>query len=346
MRIEWGEAIRYRRWDALEWLAKKDPSQDLCDTVFELASGLEDTRDQKSLKKVLFMLRQRGFAPSILTASPEEDQPTKPPVKPGSRAFISTHVAPASFFILYNHPHIHGDQQIMWGLDYASNAVITRERWLQKRYSHWVMLNDLPALSNPDLWYTEIDPAYALWKIKSVYEKRDPELLEIRHSHGPVKEDIRRAQPVPHPGLDIDCPKIKAAELRDLLPQIPGVRSWHLTFPDWHDIWQVAYDGIWDPEVGDDELWLTVREGLEQWLAETFNPDGLEPFALSCMDMAYCLLHKPGCEEFAPIMMATRADYLRLGPKAALCDVVLNRTATAIIKQAKTSEQEALAEAA
>ena len=53
--------ISHRRWDLLEVLAKRDPSQQLCDTVAELLLGLHEREDKRPLKRVLYVLKQRGF---------------------------------------------------------------------------------------------------------------------------------------------------------------------------------------------------------------------------------------------------------------------------------------------
>ena len=57
------EAIRYRRWHELEEYAKWSPNQVLADTVSALAQTIGDKQDEKKLKKILFLLAQKGIRP-------------------------------------------------------------------------------------------------------------------------------------------------------------------------------------------------------------------------------------------------------------------------------------------
>ena len=63
MRREWADAIKNRRWDELERLAKWEPDQQLCDTIAELERGIAEKPDRKALRKILFMLAKAGFTP-------------------------------------------------------------------------------------------------------------------------------------------------------------------------------------------------------------------------------------------------------------------------------------------
>jgi hypothetical protein len=63
MRKEWTGWIKDRNWAALEKEAKREPNQALTDTVGELVRGLDEKADLKALKKILFLLKERGYKP-------------------------------------------------------------------------------------------------------------------------------------------------------------------------------------------------------------------------------------------------------------------------------------------
>ncbi|MBS1715898.1 MAG: hypothetical protein JST30_16340 [Armatimonadetes bacterium] len=56
--------VRERDWGALEAVARQGPNQQLCDTVNELANGLDDKSDVRKAKRILYFLREAGFTPS------------------------------------------------------------------------------------------------------------------------------------------------------------------------------------------------------------------------------------------------------------------------------------------
>lgn len=58
------EAIRYRRWNELEEYAKRRPDQLLADTVSALAESIGEKPDEKALRKILFLLAQKGITPN------------------------------------------------------------------------------------------------------------------------------------------------------------------------------------------------------------------------------------------------------------------------------------------
>ncbi len=77
MRWEWRDMIRTRDWAALEALARSEPGQQLCDTIHELACGLDCKKDVRSAKRILYFLRQSGFCPtSEKSSEPAFVQPT------------------------------------------------------------------------------------------------------------------------------------------------------------------------------------------------------------------------------------------------------------------------------
>jgi tellurite resistance protein len=71
MRWEWRNLVRTRDWDGLERLAKVEPNQQLCDTVAELAYGLEEKSDVKRAKRILYLLREAGYSPETERPEPE-----------------------------------------------------------------------------------------------------------------------------------------------------------------------------------------------------------------------------------------------------------------------------------
>jgi len=66
MRWQWRDMVRTRDWAAMEALARSEPSSQLCDTVNELANGLEDKADIKRARRILYFLREAGFKPTVL----------------------------------------------------------------------------------------------------------------------------------------------------------------------------------------------------------------------------------------------------------------------------------------
>ena len=170
MRYEWGDWVRYRRWDQFELLAKRDPTQQLCDTVAELARGMDNKIEIKTLKRILFMLKQQGFEPSDF-----EHLDPEPPKLPNV----------GSYGIMMS-PDSHGWRTYFYGQVISGEIwalyVVTLERYGiievdMLRYSDkvWPTMRTDLLEKHPAPIRAEVEPAYVLHRIRSAYENRGRE---------------------------------------------------------------------------------------------------------------------------------------------------------------------------
>lgn len=169
MRFEWSDWVRYHRWDQFELLAKSDPSQQLCDTVFELSIGFTDKTEVKKLKKILYILKLAGFEPT----DPERLDP-EPPKLPklggvGIMQSCDPHGWRGYFFGQFIGGEIHG--LLVVTLEEYGIVQITPVRFHEKVWE--VMKPDLLD-KHPAPFKAMVDPAYVLHRIRSAYENRNP----------------------------------------------------------------------------------------------------------------------------------------------------------------------------
>lgn len=165
MRREWSQWIRNRDWREFERLAKTDPDQVLADTVGELERGFEDKSDRKALRKVLFLLKQRGFEPAQIESQPTE----RPEPSPFTFAFMVSAEGQGDTVITYARQE---KNQVRWLIAYTNSTVGIRDAFEEK-----TSVEDAPAkaknlLTRQDYPFVgcEIPVDFALSRLRTARE--------------------------------------------------------------------------------------------------------------------------------------------------------------------------------
>lgn len=240
MRFEWGLMISERRWDLLEALARKDPSQQLCDTVQELILGLPDREDRRPLKRVLYVLRQKGFEPS----DPDQAKPESPKD------------AHAVFAILAS-ANRHGYTTLVYaardGLKVRQMFASVNDRWRFLRvrmvnYPHgkaqWAKEEVLSTYPAPLVEC--VDAGYVLFRIaRRVADQKNGELYR---PNGFWRRLLGEASEPEHPTTRIPSVRLDSAARLEHLRAHPVVSTWRLAIHPSEEVWSELLAARWSEE--------------------------------------------------------------------------------------------------
>ena len=192
MRREWTSWIKHRQWDAFEKEAKADPSHALADTVGELARGFDEKADRRALKKVLYLLSQKGFEPSEIE---EGEAKAEEPVAPYRAALMTSADPSGSTFVLVG---LETAGKVVW-----LRATIDEQVGVVEASEGTCPVDEAPAefqrmrqAMRPPMIAAEVAPEYALSRIVralGVQRGRAPSVIAYwgRHLDG--------VSPLPHP---------------------------------------------------------------------------------------------------------------------------------------------------
>jgi hypothetical protein len=257
MRLEWGELIRYRKWEEFEKLAKRNPSQQLCDTLYELIKGIEEPADRKILKKALYFVKTAGFTPMV--EWPEEDAvPKLPPVGVVGIMFSST----CHGYVGYTFAVIRA------GTVYIC-SVLSSPRFRSmhihlNKGSAEVFPETRPLLFNTGIGVLkrEMEPAYILHRIRRDYESSLEERRFGRFNAFWKQVFTHVPTEYPHPAEFMDMGEpISEEELRALMEH-PATVTWRIFLTPDDPFWEEIHALRWNEELTDEERAQGIYEVL------------------------------------------------------------------------------------
>ncbi|MDX2065756.1 MAG: hypothetical protein SFX74_08455 [Fimbriimonadaceae bacterium] len=82
MRREWTQALRERNWPQLERWIKQDADPSLATTLAEAADAFDAKPDRRAIKRLLFLLEQRGIRPDARPDAATSESATAEPAVP------------------------------------------------------------------------------------------------------------------------------------------------------------------------------------------------------------------------------------------------------------------------
>ena len=238
MRIEWGPIISERRWDVMEWMAKKQPSQQLCDTVAELAKGFEG-QDKRELKRVLYLLKQAGFEPidyDALEPATEEKRPAN--LLYSRTSECEYHGFSAYAYAVKNGKWIEGI--VMMGHDrwrFAKGASF-RSHYTEVEDAH-----EIPGRGIPEAVWHDCPHDYCLARIAKFV--RNKELGEIPRVHGYWKQRLPEVKDMPHPSVRYPAAKLTSAQRRQYIESHPSIKTWRAGFGTDEPFWEEIHPLRW-----------------------------------------------------------------------------------------------------
>jgi hypothetical protein len=332
MRREWTGWIKERRWEEFERLAKKDPTQDLADTVAEMERGFPDKPDRKALRKVLFLLRQAGYEPQEIETG---DVPAAAG-KPFEVGFLVSADAAGDSVVTYGYEQ---KGRVRWLVAHVNGQHgVTRAREEDVTLDEALAQAERSRASDPAPFVAaEVPAEYALGRIAQA-------VARTRMGLPPVVAFWRAALPKEWPGEHPAeaLPRDHATEddRRNAAIATDATLSWRLELgvatPVLEEL-QRVYNETRDEEAR--------REATEELIASTreriFTPEVVEEHAGRLLDLAY-LLHLRG-HPGGGILLAAADDLRERGPESDYAKALLDKTVVLLVETLRRSADRAKA---
>lgn len=322
MRLEWGPAISHRRWDLMEAFAKREPSQQLCDTAQNLLEGLTEKADRRALKKVLYLLAERGFTPTV--AEPEEKRAGDGPI--------------TVFSSQLSHPNIFGGRVFSFtafnGLMARMLSVFIFERQgkgLIKRATIFKnALHDFDVIRAKEFGegeWVDIAPAYLAARVK-----RAVDLFNSMHSQikGPWLKILEVANDsAPHPALSFKLPEPNPSARKHLVETHSSLLDMRAGIPDadriWEEIQPIYQMYRWDEARCKRELHTFFLDNRTYFFSDEWMEDHLNRLydlayishvkktgdTEGFLDLAYDLEARRSRSDYAELILRNIADNIR-----------------------------------
>jgi hypothetical protein len=334
MRREWTDAIKNRRWDELERLAKWEPDQQLCDTIAELERGIADKPDRKALRKILFVLAKAGFTPAGID---EETTSEATPAKPLEAAFMMS--ADAT-----------GDTPITYGLESGGKfkwltAYVNEAKGVRRASEDTMSVEDgkkrielLRKASAPPFLSAEIDPAFALSRIKAALAKNRPGTVPEAIAFW--RSTIDRAAEVPHPSMQLKAAKTKPSERAEDVLLMDTTMSWRIELGAATPIMERMYEAQQTAkDLGEDAQKEAVREAGIQARKEVLTTEIIAEHAMRLRDLAY-LMHLKGDKDFGKVLAAAE-ELEKKGAESEYAKGLVDKTVVIYVETMKRADKAA-----
>ncbi len=336
MRKEWIEAIKHRRWDEFERLSKWEPEQLLCDTIAELGRGFTDKADRKALKKILWILDKAGFRPTSVNEAEPTDVTKAEPIQVG---FMMSADA------MGDTPITFGMQQgikFRWltayvhetrGITRASDDSMSIEEG-QKRIDRLRTAEALPFLSG------EIEPQFALWRIKRALAKNRPGTIPEALAYWRTVVD--KANVAKHPADSLKAAKSKAVDRSENILLMDCTLSWRIELGAATPVLESMYQAQQANQGADEEAQsAAIKEAGAQARKAIFTTDLQAEHVMRLRDLAF-LMNQKGDEKFGLVLSA--ADELeKKGIDSEYAKGLVDKTVVVYVETMKRSDKEATA---
>lgn len=254
MRLEWGHWISQHRWDFFEYQAKKNPSQQLCDTVAELEAGIEAKGEKRELKRVLYLLKQAGYEPTPHHKPAElhrwNNRPLSP--RPNMRAFMSKPDAQGGNVFYFFYPKARTLHLATIGMNETARI-----------YAHahqWGPIGGMPVriefvkthAKESGFEIREAHADYVLSRISRCWREKFEE-DHVDDFTEPLLELFQQTEEMRHPALDLPLRSVTDEECRTLWKQYPASARWRLYVSCEHELMGDIHSIRWDPDFTEDE---------------------------------------------------------------------------------------------
>ena len=262
MRWEWSDWVRYHRWDQFELLAKSDPSQQLCDTVSELAKTIGNRAEEKALKRVLFLLRTAGFEPRD-EDSGEPAAPRLPRIEGFSVMFSPDMYGWRLFYVAI--PQGSSLHAIL--MHVMETGVRVKVSQVVKRVPYGTTQDreHIRRLAAPWQLCADLDTAYALHRMRFAYEACVKARLEMDRPLTAFWKRMFRLCPADHPHPACAYPLAMGTQHEERLKftrEFPPLSQWRMFLPDDDALWEEIHAVRWDETLSDVERRANIRQIL------------------------------------------------------------------------------------
>jgi hypothetical protein len=332
MRREWIEPIKHRRWDEFERLSKWEPDQLLCDTIAELERGLTEKADRKALRKILWILDKAGFTPTPLeeASAANETASVEAAFMMSADAMGDTPITygmPASGRFRWLTAYVHETK----GITRASDETMSLEEAEKRR-------ERLREASRPPYLSAEIEPGFALWRIKRALAKNRPGTIPEAIAFW--RSAIDKATEVAHPSAKLKATKTKASERAEDILLMDSTLSWRIELGAATPILEKMYEAQNASKELDEEAQKTaVREAGVEARKTVLTPEVLAEHVMRLRDLAY-LMHLKGDEGFGKVL-SSAAELEKLGTDSEYAKGLIDKTVVVYVEAMKRGDAQA-----
>jgi hypothetical protein len=331
VRREWTDAIKNRRWDELERLAKWEPDQQLCDTVAELEKGIEEKQDRRALRKILWILEKAGFIPSPDNAHSED---------PGSRetlqvGFIMSADADGNTPITYGKE---SNSRFHWLTAYVHEVrgVVRAGTETMSMADATGRIETLRTVQRPPFLSGEIDPGFALWRIKRALARNKPGTVSEAIAFW--RSVIDRAHEMPHPAESLKAAKAKPSEMSEDVLLMDATMSWRIELGAATPIMDAMYEAQTahkddGPEAQREAVKAAGMEARKQVVTESVIDD----HHARLMDLTM-LLHQREDPTFGKVLAAAH-DLRKRGAESDYAKGLVDKTVVIYVEAMKRTDQ-------
>ena len=335
MRREWSGWIRNRQWAEMEKLAKAEPSQPLTDTIAELERGFPDKADRKALKRILYLLGERGFTPTPL------DELTSVPDVPVTnlirRALLATadtdgntnlHIAlESNHKVRYLNVTIHAIQGVRAASEQSSLTAEFEKHWLS-----------IQKEARTTRAVGEVDFDYAAFRIRQAVRNTKKRLPT---SIASWTEILTSDTSVVHPTTGWTASETDDETLFDLTQTLDHVWGWRfemgLMYSGLEWLYSEQLEGKNDTPAEKEERY---RQAMKKLAADVVTDADLADYALRCRDIA--LVTRESQPKNSDRALAAALDIETRGTASPFLRAIIEKTVVSLVVHLKSlGDQEA-----
>jgi hypothetical protein len=334
MRREWTDAIKHRRWDEFERLAKWEPEQILCDTIAELERGVTEKADKKALKKVLWILEKAGFEPGEVENS-------------GAPASAETAVKAVAFAMSAD---AGGDTPITYGMPYGGKfrwltAYLHETRGITRASDDTMSRSEaesrievLRKSEAPPFLSGEIEPAYALWRIKRALGKNKPRTVPEAIAYW--RSAIDKATELPHPSLKLKATKTKPAERAEDILLMDSTLAWRIELGAATPVLESMYKAQTEnKDATEEEIKEAIKAAGVEARKTVLTPEILAEHVMRLRDLAYLMSLKED-PNFSKVLSSVQ-ELEKLGSDSEYAKGLIDKTVVIYVETMKRSDEQA-----
>jgi hypothetical protein len=329
MRREWSGWIKNRQWSEFEKLAKTEPDQALADVVAELERGFPEKADRRALRKILFLLGQKGIRPQPVEL-PEEEKEEE---KPFSFGYLVSADGRGDGVVSYG---IQEGKRVRWivchingrmGVTDASEEDFSLED-SKIRVKNLMESEPRPFLSAP------IDPDLAIGMVAEAVENTKGTLPPVVAYW---RSRLRNVKMPPHPAEALPREETDEGTRRRVPMMMDATLLWRLELGVAAPLLRDLYEAQMDDSLSDDEKNARTDAALEATRATAFTPGVLRDHEQRLLNLAY-ILHLRG-EGGSGLLLSTLDDLRAKGPQSDYAIGMMDKTVVLLAQTLREQEE-------
>ncbi len=306
----------------------------LADTVAELERGFTDKVDRKALRKVLFLLAERGYRPEPI----EERGQVETERQEFKRAFMISADATGDCLITYGFEDRGAVRWLMANVHHLLGITRAGEE-RQSLDEAKLKVERLAATVASPFAFAEVPADFAFAAIAGAARATPPP--------GPPslaywRAMLREVPEVEHPAASLPRAHVGAEERRTASVTLEAAMPWRLELGLAAPLLEQLYEAR-TADADEETKNAQVEEATREACKEVITADVVKDHAGRLMDLAY-LLHLLG-EEGAGTLLAAADDLVERGHESDYARGLLDKTVVLLVQSLRASAERAKAQA-